>query len=280
MSEPVSLNTNAYVSRYTKPSQRQLAVKDLVDGGQAWPLWTKLGWNDIVQRYRRSMLGPFWLTASMAIMVIALGIVYSRLFKTELHDFLPFLCVGLLIWTYISSTIAEAGTLFTGSESYIKQIRLPYSVYAFRFMWSRIIILAHNFIIYFGVLIYFQYSPGAGVWTAIPGFLLLTFNLTVASLFLGMVSARFRDIPQIIASVTQIAFFITPVMWKPELLGADSAIVLFNPFFHLIEIVRAPLLGYPFPTQSYIAATILTVVNTAIAATFFKSFRSRISYWV
>jgi ABC-2 type transport system permease protein/lipopolysaccharide transport system permease protein len=216
----------------------------------------------------------------MAIMVIALGVVYSRLFKIELHDFLPFLCVGLLVWTYISSTIAEAGSLYTGSESYIKQIRLPYSVYAFRFMWSRMIVMAHNFVIYFVVLIYFQYSPGFGVWTVVPGFLLLTLNLTLLSLYLGMVSARFRDIPQIIASVIQIAFFITPVMWRPELLGADSLIVMLNPFFHLIEIVRAPLLGYAFPTQSYIAVVILTVINSAIAATFFASFRCRISYWV
>jgi lipopolysaccharide transport system permease protein len=280
MSPPVSTQTEIYTPNYVRPSQGQLAIQDLLDGARAWPLWTKLGWNDILQRYRRSMLGPFWLTASMAIMVIALGVVYSRLFKIELHDFLPFLCVGLLVWTYISSTIAEAGSLYTGSESYIKQIRLPYSVYAFRFMWSRMIVMAHNFVIYFVVLIYFQYSPGFGVWTVVPGFLLLTLNLTLLSLYLGMVSARFRDIPQIIASVIQIAFFITPVMWRPELLGADSLIVMLNPFFHLIEIVRAPLLGYAFPTQSYIAVVILTVINSAIAATFFASFRCRISYWV
>ncbi|KAA0073111.1 ABC transporter permease [Tardiphaga sp. P9-11] len=252
----------------------------MIDGLRAWRLWSTLGWNDIVQRYRRSMLGPFWLTASMAIMVLALGIVYSRLFKTELHDFLPFLCVGLLLWGYVSATISEAGTLFTGSESYIKQIRLPYSIYAFRFIWSRIIILAHNFIIYFGVLIYFQFSPGLGVLMAIPALVLLTFNLTLTSLYLGMVSARFRDIPQIVGSVVQIAFFITPVMWKPELLGVDSTIVLLNPFFHLLEIVRAPLLGQSFPAESYIAVLILTIFNSAIAAAFFTRFRSRISYWI
>ena len=266
--------------KYEKPSQARLAIKDIVDGARAWPLWSKLGWNDIVQRYRRSMLGPFWLTASMAIMVVALGIVYSRLFKTDLHDFLPFLCVGLLIWTYISTTIAEAGTLFVGAESYIKQIRLPYTVYAFRFMWSRLIILGHNFLIYFCVLIYFQFSPGTNVWSVIPGILLLTVNLTLVSLYLGMVSARFRDIPQIIASVIQIGFFVTPVMWKPELLGADSGIVRFNPFFHLLEIVRAPLLGQPFPTESYIAVLLLTVLSLLFGAIFFTRFRARISYWV
>ncbi|WP_172980433.1 ABC transporter permease [Tardiphaga sp. P9-11] len=280
MSRPVTIEIELPDFQYEKPSQGRLAAKDMIDGLRAWRLWSTLGWNDIVQRYRRSMLGPFWLTASMAIMVLALGIVYSRLFKTELHDFLPFLCVGLLLWGYVSATISEAGTLFTGSESYIKQIRLPYSIYAFRFIWSRIIILAHNFIIYFGVLIYFQFSPGLGVLMAIPALVLLTFNLTLTSLYLGMVSARFRDIPQIVGSVVQIAFFITPVMWKPELLGVDSTIVLLNPFFHLLEIVRAPLLGQSFPAESYIAVLILTIFNSAIAAAFFTRFRSRISYWI
>jgi lipopolysaccharide transport system permease protein len=275
-----AIETKLTSLHYERPSQAALAAKDIVNGARAWPLWTKLGWNDIVQRYRRSLLGPFWLTASMAIMVVALGIVYSRLFKTDLHDFLPFLCVGLLIWTYISSTIAEAGTLFTGAESYIKQIRLPYSVYAFRFMWSRIIILGHNFIIYFCVLIYFQFSPGLNVWTVLPGIVVLTFNMTLASLCIGMVSARFRDIPQIISSVVQIAFFVTPVMWRPELLGADSEIVRLNPFYHMLEIVRAPLLGHAFPTESYLAVLFLTALNVAIGAVFFTRFRSRISYWV
>ena len=136
-------------------------MRDIVDGAALWPLWGKLGWNDILQRYRRSLLGPLWLTASMAIMVIALGVVYGKIFKVPLNDFIPFLCLGLLVWGFISTTLMEAGGLFTGSESYIKQIRLPYSVYVYRFIWSKIIIFAHNFVIYFGILLYFWIWPGA-----------------------------------------------------------------------------------------------------------------------
>src|SRR5206468_5355454 len=105
--------------------------------------------------YRRSMLGPFWLTASTAIMVVALGFVYSKIFDIPLAEFIPFVSVGLLIWSFISTIVIEAGSLFTGSESYIKQIRLPYSLYVYRFIWSKVIIFAHNFIIYIGVMIFF-----------------------------------------------------------------------------------------------------------------------------
>jgi lipopolysaccharide transport system permease protein len=260
--------------------QLGLAIRDAVDGAALWPLWGKLGWNDILQRYRRSLLGPLWLTASMAIMVVALGVVYARIFKIELGDFMPFLCVGLLIWGYVSAFLLEAGGLFTGAESYIKQIRLPYSVYVYRFVWSKIIILAHNFVIYFGILIYFRIWPGSAALYAIPGFLLLVVNGALAGMYLGMVSARFRDIPQIVASMVQIVFFVTPIMWKPELLGTQSVLMTFNPFYHLCEIVRAPLLGQLPSCGNYVAVGLITAANALLAAAFFVRFRSRISYWV
>lgn len=253
---------------------------DIIEGAARWRLWITLGWNDILQRYRRSVLGPFWLTASMAIMVVALGVIYAELFNQPVDDFIPFLCVGLLVWTLISSYLTEAGTLFTGSESYIKQIRLPFSVYVYRSSWAKLIMFAHNFIIYFGVLIYFQIWPGAVALLAVPGLMLVVANGTIASLTIGIVSARFRDIPQLIASIVQILFFLTPVFWKPESLKGHTYVTEFNPFFHLLEVVRAPLLGN-FPTSSnYLVVLIVTALNIAIASVFFTRYRSRIAYWI
>jgi lipopolysaccharide transport system permease protein len=256
------------------------AVSDFREGLALWPLWLRLGWNDILQRYRRSMLGPFWLTASMAIMVIALGVLYAELFNTPVHDFLPYLCVGLLVWNLMSSFLTEGGSLFTGAESYIKQIRLPYSVYVFRSSWSKLIIFLHNFIIYFGLLLYFEIWPGAVALLAFPGLLIVVFNGAVATLFIGMVSARFRDVPQLINSMVQIVFFVTPIMWQPGLLRSRTYIAEFNPFFHLLEIVRAPLLGNFPSAESYVAVLLITLVNVVIVGAFFARFRSRISYWV
>jgi lipopolysaccharide transport system permease protein len=268
------------VARVEKTNSMKLAVRDVVEGTALWPLWATLGWNDIRQRYRRSLLGPFWLTASMAIMVVSLGVIYARIFKTDINDFVPFLCVGLLIWGFLSSALGEAGTLFVGSESYIKQVRLPLSLYVYRFVWSRLIIFAHNFVIYLGVLIYFRISPGIVVLEAIPGLLVVSFNALLVSLYVGMTSARFRDIPQIVASVVQIVFFVTPIMWKPEFLGEGSYLVAINPFFHLIEIVRAPLLGHSPTFENWAAVAMITTVNLLIASSFFVKYRSRIAYWV
>src|SRR4030088_906869 len=162
------------------------AWADMVAGLASWRLWGRLGWNDILQRYRRSILGPFWLTASMAIMIVALGVLYAGLFNTPIHDFLPYLCVGLLVWNLVSSFLIEGGTLFTGAESYIKQIRLPYSVYVYRSSWGKLVIFGHNFVIYFGVLLYFHIWPGALALLAIPGLLLIIVNGATATLCIGM----------------------------------------------------------------------------------------------
>lgn len=256
------------------------AWSDMVAGLASWRLWVRLGWNDILQRYRRSILGPFWLTASMAIMIVALGVLYAGLFNTPVEDFLPFLCVGLLVWTLLASFLVEGGTLFTGSESYIKQIRLPYSVYVYRSTWSKLVIFFHNFIIYFAVLLYFQIWPGTVGLLAIPGLIVVVINGALASLSIGIVSARFRDVPPLIGSVVQIVFFVTPIFWKPELLKGREYITDFNPFFHLLEIVRAPLLGSVPSAKSWFAVLVITLINVVITGVFFSRYRSRISYWV
>jgi homopolymeric O-antigen transport system permease protein len=256
------------------------AWSDMVAGLASWRLWIRLGWNDILQRYRRSILGPFWLTASMAIMIVALGVLYAGLFNTPVDDFLPFLCVGLLVWTLLASFLVEGGTLFTGSESYIKQIRLPYSVYVYRSTWSKLVIFFHNLIIYFAVLLYFQIWPGTVGLLAIPGLIVVLLNGALASLSIGIISARFRDVPPLIGSVVQIVFFVTPIFWKPELLKGREYITDFNPFYHLLEIVRAPLLGGVPSAKSWFAVLLITLINIAITGAFFSRFRSRISYWV
>lgn len=260
--------------------RNSLAIRDVASAVQQRRLWLRLGWNDILQRYRRSVLGPLWLTVSMAIMIISLGVLYAEIFHSPIDDFLPYLCVGFLVWGYFSSFLVEAGSLFVASETYIKQIKLPYFLYVSRATWSKIVIFAHNFAIYLGVMAYFNAWPGLPGLLAVPGFLLLTVNGALATLFIGMISARFRDIPQIINSFVQILFFVTPIMWKSEVLKDHLLIVDWNPFYHLIQIVREPMLGGIPSTVTYVVVITITIINLVVVGTFFRRYRERISYWV
>ena len=99
-------------------------------------------------------------------------------------------------------------------------------------------------------------------------------------LLLSLICTRFRDVPPIIASLTQLLFFVTPVMWKPELLGQRQFLMTLNPFHHLLEIIRAPLLGIAPGWENWAAAVLFALAGWAITFTCFARFRKRIAYWL
>jgi len=255
------------------------ARSDLGDGLRRWELWGTLGWHDIRQRYRRSKLGPFWLTISMGVMVGTLGLVYAELFGQTLADYLPHFALGLIAWGFISMPIVEGCNIFIGSEGVIRQLRAPLSVHVFRMTWRNLIVLAHNMLIYAVLLVVFRIWPGPAVLLAIPGLFILCFNAVWTGLLLGLLSARFRDIPYMIASVIQILFLFTPIMWRAEQIN-NKLIVELNPFYHLIEVVRAPLLGSVPPPETWIVVLAVTASGWLITLAFFVRFRERIAYWI
>lgn len=239
-----------------------------------------MGWQDIRQRYRRSVLGPFWLTLSMAILVGALGVLYGKLFGIAIDDYLPFLTLGFLSWGLISGVITEGCVALTAAEPFIKQMRLPFSLHVYRMIWRNLIIFAHNFVVYIAVAVWFEIWPGAAALLLLPGLVLIVLTAIWVGLLLGMICARFRDVPQIAGSVLQVAFFLTPIIWKPELLGSRAGFVQANPFFHFVELVRAPLLGQAPAALTWTVALGVTAGGWFVTFLFFRRFRARIAYWV
>ena len=257
-----------------------LTLADVWQGLTMWRLWGSMGWNDVLQRYRRSLLGPFWLTLSMSIMIGMLGVLYAHLFGMEIADFMPYLCLGLLIWSFISTLLNEAGTVFIGSEAYIRQMRLPFTLHVCRFVWRNLIIFAHNAVVYVAIALIFKIALNWSVLLVIPGLLLLLVNGLSIGVLLGMLSARFRDIPQIVTSLTQVLFFVTPIVWKPEMLKERIAFALANPVHHFIELLRAPLLGDIPSALSYGVALAFTLLSVTASVLLLHRFRSRIAYWI
>lgn len=256
-----------------------LARQDFVEGMKRWWLWNAMGWQDILLRYRGSVLGPFWLTLSMGIMIAALGILYSTLFKMELHDYMPFLCLGILSWNFLSSLVVESCHVFTQAEAVIKQVKLPFSVHAYRMIWRNLIIAGHNVVVYPIVMLIFGVVPTVYTLLFIPGLVLVLINAVWIAMLLGLICARFRDVPQIVASLVQVVFFVTPIIWKPELLGKHEKLAHLNPFFAFVDVLRAPLLGVPPDTFSWLTVLGTTVIGWTVTLLMFARFRTRIPYW-
>lgn len=259
------------------------AAKDIGETLRLWPLVWTLSMFDIRLRYRGSMLGPFWLTLSTAIMVGSIGFLYSRLFHQDVDSYLPFLTVSLVLWTFISTITAESSVCFTQSETMIRAMRMPHSLHAARVVMRNILVLAHNLLVILAVFIIFRMVPNFSAFTLLPAAALWFADAFAASLILGAIGARFRDIPPIIGSVMQIAFYLTPIMWSPAMLmhrGLAFALIEMNPFFSLVEIMRGPLLGQPVEPEAWHMALGYSAILIALAGLVFTRSRPRIPYWV
>jgi len=256
------------------------AVGDIRNGWERRDLWVTLGMHDIRQRYRRSVIGPFWITISMGIMVAALGLLYGKIFKIVLSEYLPYLASGFIVWGFISSLILDGAKAFITAEGVIRQLAAPLSIHAYKIIWTNLIIFAHNILIFVVVALWFDINPGWGVLLAIPALLLLILNGLWVAILLGLLSARFRDVPLIVGSVVQVMFFITPIIWKPSMLPERALLLDLNPFYHMVAILRDPLLGQAPHLTNWIAAVLVTLVGWGLALYFYTGYRWRLTYWV
>ena len=262
-------------------AQLRLALDDLRQGLSQNQLWLMLGWQDIRQRFRRSMLGPFWLTLSTAFMLVALGLVYATLFKMSLREYFPFLAAGTVSWTLISSLITEGCAAFIASDSLIKQIRLPYTIHACRVVWRNVLIFFHNIVIIVVVAVIFDVRPTlVSLVCLAAGLALVMLNGVWAALLFGTICARFRDIQPIVASVLQLFFFLTPIIWHPALLPGRQRVIDFNPFYHFIEILRAPMLGAVPGPATWAAVLGITAAGWLVTLLLLLRARRRIPYWL
>jgi lipopolysaccharide transport system permease protein len=254
------------------------------DIGQAvgrWDLWLAMAWQDIRQRYRGSMLGPFWVTINMGLMVGLLASIYGRLFDVAQAEYVPFLTLGFLTWLWMSNTATESTLVFVVANRYIKQTRLPITLFIFRLLARNLIVLAHNFVVYLAVILIVGLRPGWVCLLAIPGLLLGLICMFWISMLFGMLSARFRDFPQIITSLIQVVFYVTPILWLPSQLGAKRLVFVdFNPVYYFIEIVRSPLMGHLPPAGFWKVTVLITLAMTVIVFPIFRRFRGRVAYWV
>ncbi|WP_033063833.1 ABC transporter permease [Pseudomonas sp. GM18] len=255
---------------------------DIATAVKRYPLVGMLGWQDIRQRYRRSAVGPFWLTISMGAMIGTIGIVFGQLFNAPIKDFFPFLAAGMILWSFISTSVLEGCTSLIAAENIIKQLPIPLFVHILRTLWRNTLILGHNIIIFPLVLLAVQKPVGLEALLSIPGFALLVLNLAWLSLILSILCARYRDLTQIIGSVLQIVFYLTPIIWLPNQLPGRSNVYLldFNPIYHLMQIVRAPLLGQEVSSISWWLSGGMALLGWCMAIMFYGRYKHRIAYWL
>ena len=257
------------------------AFDDIVNGLRLYDMWGRIGYAEIKRRYRRTVIGPFWSSLSLAIFVVILGITWAQLWKIDPKEYLPFLSAGMICWFLFSAFVTEGCQVFIASEGLIKQLRISYMMLVCSLIWRNLIVFIHNLVIYIPICIYGQVPVNIYTLAVIPGLFFLCLNGVWIVIVLGLLCARFRDIQQVVISLLQISMFVTPILWSPKLLtGRAVVLVDYNMIYHYIVIVRDPLLGQPPSAWSWFMVIVATIVGWAFTLYLYSRFQRRIAYWL
>jgi ABC-type polysaccharide/polyol phosphate export permease len=256
------------------------AVDDISLAVKNKSIWMSLGWNDIQGRYNRSKLGVLWAGLSLFIFVGALGPIYATLMGISLREYIIHLSLGFIVWNYVSSIILESGGEFTRSTNYLVSFRLSYFTLLFRVVWRNLIVLMYQMIVFILFAVVLQHPLGMFGLFAPLALILITLNALWMGLIMSVLATRFRDLSELMNNILRLVFFITPVIWVPSL-AVDLALVAnLNPFYHLLELFREPLLMNSINQLSISVSLGMALVGWPIAFFLFARCRSKIAFWL
>jgi ABC-2 type transport system permease protein/lipopolysaccharide transport system permease protein len=255
-------------------------LKDFAKGVGLAPLWWRVGLDQTAARFQRSILGPFWMAANLLATAFALAFVFGGLLGNDIRSQFPHLMAGLLAWGLVGAGVADAANLFLHNANLMQTQRLPLSFYGFLHLHKALV----NFLaqlISFWIVMLILGTLSVPHWSIIPSLLLVCVNVYFASLMLALPSTRFRDFGYMSGFVFQVLFFVTPIFWAASQMSpARRFIVTYNPFAHMVELLRAPLLGHApdLLTWMWGGGTALVLGVSCIVTLMFV--RKRVVFWL
>lgn len=256
------------------------AASDIGAGLARFELWRYLAMQDIRARYTRSLLGPFWITASMAVWVVAMTLVFGGLFGAPLSVIAPYISAGIILWTFLSAVFNESAACLIAYRGYILQSEIPTTTFVFLIMFRNLLVAAHHMAVLAVVLVVFEVWPNAHFFWLLIGLPLFLATCFGASLILALLTPRIRDLGPAVTSIMTIGFFLTPVMWRPSDLQKNDFIITINPFAHLLAVVRDPLLGAAPSMLSIQVAAACAAVTLAVGFAVLAATRKRVAFWL
>jgi len=258
-----------------------LALADLIEGTCNWRIWYVLGISELRQRYRRSVLGPFWVTLTMAVQAAVMGFLLSFLFKLEIARYLPFLCISLVTWNFVNNAVNEGANCFISQGGVILQVKRPLWTYIMLTLWRNAIVYAHTVIVFFVAAVFFGLLPSR-TYLLIPiGLAILLVNVGWMALCAGLLAARFRDVPVVVQNAFNVLLWLTPVFYHPSQLSQSVRIINdVNPLTYVFEVARAPFLNEVPPLWVWIAAVGLAIIGWTVTFALFVRARARVPYWL
>ena len=260
--------------------QKNLLIADISETFHKSALCVRLAHLEIKQRYHRTVLGPIWLVISMIVWIGAMGFVFTKLFKIDGKAYFPYASAGMILWNTFVATLNEAPSVFMSKRPMLANIKLPYFLFVLGLNYKNWVVYLHGLAAFFLLMPFFSLNYTWHIMLFLPNFLLVFWNLLWMSILLAVLGARYKDIQPMVQNILQATFFITPIFWQPELLGGYHLIYNLNPFHHLLELMRSPLIGATPSLMTYIATLAMAVFGTMLSLEVFGRCYKRIYYWI
>jgi len=240
-------------------------------------------WVDIRELFRRTRLGTIWHSLGHYTTIAALGIFFGTILKSDLagyHTYIPFLAAGVIVWIFISKSVNDSCSLFGTQGQSLRHTAVPFVALPLQAVMKNLFVFVQNIVL--GLVVYWA------VFGEIPtnflpfllGVCIVVGNVFWLSLLMAVGSMRFRDLPQIVSGVLHVGFFLTPIIWQEHFLGRYGYLVDINPAYHLVSLVREPLLGSPPSAVSWLVGIGLLLAGGAITALVYARTRHQIPYWL
>jgi lipopolysaccharide transport system permease protein len=243
--------------------------------------WSYLAWSDIEARYRRTALGPFWISLTTILSTAAISVVYSILLKQDIKSYFSFLALGMITWQFISTTIVEQTTSLTSNRVFLLNSAVSPIWISYRIVIRNLVVFLHSFIVILPIVIYLNAPSMLAVGFVFLAILVLSSILWVWGNVLSMLSVRYGDVPQLVNALMGLLFLLTPVLWSKNLLtDRASLLVDLNPFAKMLEIFRQPLLDSSYPFEPMILCLALVALGAVFSSVLLSNFRTRIIPWL
>lgn len=263
-------------------AQLAASFNDVREGFRRRRNWSYLAGENVRNRYRRTVLGPWWMTLQMAVFIAGITVVFGQIQGLSLRDFLPYAAVGYITFGLLTGMTRAGADVFIRNSSTMKSSRQPLSSLVLREVSIEVIHFLHNMVLFIVIVALRLVPLSPKMLLALPVLVVIALNGLCVGLWLGPTVARFRDVQPLINSILGVAIFFSPVLYHPSALSSSArrAIFAWNPFTYCISAFRAPLIGAPLLSIYYIGLVLVTAINLGLALVVFTRARSRLPYWV
>lgn len=234
-------------------------------------------------RYRRTVLGPLWTLVGPIVFVATLGFLYAHIGDRDPRHFIPSIAVGFPTWLLMQHLITDGASVYRRGRANILQGELPLDDLVMLEVMTNVVTFMHQCLVIVGVFVIYQVSVTFYALTSLVGLAFIVLNGVWVMRLFGLLGARYRDLTEVLPAVMRIAFLATPILWTVDKTARGSLlgpVVAFNPFYHFLELVRAPLLGEPLEPLSWLVVISITLAGFLVEGIISARYARFVALWV